>query len=155
MTLSRFLRDYVYIPLGGNRKGQLITYRNLFLTFLIGGLWHGANWTFVIWGALHGMGICIHRFWKTVNIKIPHIISLVMTFLFVNFAFVYFRALTITKANSIILSMFGLNGFAPVVIDKKKGCARLWKTVSSARSQTTRSRRSASLRTGRCARFGT
>ena len=120
MTLSRFLRDYIYIPLGGNRNGKFKTYRNLFLTFLIGGLWHGANWTFVVWGALHGTGMCIHRFWKTLNIKIPHIISMLLTFLFVNFAFVYFRALTLTKANSIILSMFGKNGFAPISIDKMR-----------------------------------
>ena len=55
--MSRFLRDYIYIPLGGNRKGQYRTYINLFLVFLIGGLWHGAAWTFVVWGALHGVAI--------------------------------------------------------------------------------------------------
>ncbi len=118
MTLSRFLKDYIYIPLGGNRKGQLITYRNLFITFLIGGLWHGANWTFVVWGALHGLAICIHRFWKNLNIKIPKIISIIITFLFVNFTWVYFRSITITGANKIIASMFGLNGFAPIIINK-------------------------------------
>jgi len=61
MTLSRFLRDYIYIPLGGNKLGEFRTYKNLFLTFLIGGLWHGANWTFIIWGALHGTGLIIQR----------------------------------------------------------------------------------------------
>ena len=57
MTLSRWLRDYLYIPLGGNRGGTLLTYRNLMLTMLIGGLWHGAGWTFVVWGGIHGTAL--------------------------------------------------------------------------------------------------
>ena len=63
MTLSRFLRDYLYVPLGGNRNGRVETYRNLMLTMVIGGLWHGAAWTFVLWGALHGVGLAIERWW--------------------------------------------------------------------------------------------
>jgi D-alanyl-lipoteichoic acid acyltransferase DltB (MBOAT superfamily) len=63
MTLSRWLRDYVYIPLGGNRKGAIVTYRNLMLTMLIGGLWHGAGWTFVVWGGIHGVGLAAER-WR-------------------------------------------------------------------------------------------
>ena len=62
MTLSRWLRDYLYIPLGGSRRGAAITYRNLMLTMLLGGLWHGAGWTFVAWGLIHGVGLCIERF---------------------------------------------------------------------------------------------
>ncbi len=120
MTLSRFLRDYIYIPLGGNRKGEIKTYRNLFLTFLIGGIWHGANWTFVIWGTLHGLAICFHRFWKKLNKTIPHYIAIIITFLFANFTWVYFRALSIDKANNIITSMFGLNGFSPIVVKKMR-----------------------------------
>ena len=61
MTLSRWLRDYLYIPLGGSRKGRLLTYRNLMLTMLLGGLWHGAAWTFVIWGGIHGVGLVVER----------------------------------------------------------------------------------------------
>jgi len=61
MTLSRFLRDFLYIPLGGNRKGKWKTYRNLFLTMLLGGLWHGAAWTFVLWGAFHGAGLTLEH----------------------------------------------------------------------------------------------
>ena len=61
MTLSRWLRDYLYIPLGGNRKGRLLTYRNLMLTMLLGGLWHGAAWTFVVWGGIHGLGLALER----------------------------------------------------------------------------------------------
>lgn len=118
MTLSRFLRDYIYIPLGGNRKGSVITYRNLFLTFLIGGIWHGANWTFVVWGVLHGLALCIHRLWKTLNIKIPYVMAVFFTFFFVNITWVYFRATSIEKANYIIKSMFGLNGFEPIIINK-------------------------------------
>ena len=63
MTLSRWLRDYLYIPLGGNRKGKVMTYRNLMLTMLIGGLWHGAGWTFVVWGGIHGVGLCVEH-WR-------------------------------------------------------------------------------------------
>ncbi|MFD0638008.1 MBOAT family O-acyltransferase [Catenulispora yoronensis] len=66
MTLSRWLRDYLYIPLGGNRGGSLKTYRNLMLTMLLGGLWHGAAWTFVLWGGIHGVGLAIERAWPTV-----------------------------------------------------------------------------------------
>ena len=61
MTLSRWLRDYLYIPLGGNRKGRIFTYRNLMLTMLLGGLWHGAAWTFVVWGGIHGLGLAVER----------------------------------------------------------------------------------------------
>ena len=122
MTLSRFLRDYIYIPLGGNRNGQFNTYRNLFLTFFIGGIWHGANWTFIIWGMLHGTMICIHRFWKNFNFKIHKAIAIICTFLFINCTWVYFRALSVSRANDILKSMIGLNGFAPIVINKLRFC---------------------------------
>ncbi len=118
ITLSKFLRDYIYIPLGGNRNGNLKTYRNLFITFLIGGIWHGANWTFIIWGIMHGTAACFYRIWGKLNIKVPHIISVLITFLFLNITWVYFRASSIEKANQIIKSMLGLNGFAPIIIDK-------------------------------------
>ncbi len=105
MTLSRFLRDYVYIPLGGNKKGDFITCRNLFLTFLIGGLWHGAGWTFVIWGALHGVAVVIHRLWQMTKIVLPKPIAWFMTILFVNFTWVYFRAPDVGVANKIVYTM--------------------------------------------------
>ena len=63
MSLSRFLRDYLYIPLGGNRRGKLRRYINLMITMLLGGLWHGANWTFLIWGGLHGLYLIINHVW--------------------------------------------------------------------------------------------
>lgn len=92
MTLSRFLRDYVYVPLGGNRQGEPIAYRNLFLTFLIGGIWHGAGWPFVIWGALHGVGTGLHRAWSVSGCRMPEPLGWMCTFLFVVLAFVMFRA---------------------------------------------------------------
>src|SRR5471032_1107650 len=64
MTLSRFLRDYLYIPLGGNRKGNMRRYVNLLATMVLGGLWHGANWTFLIWGALHGAFLTVNHLWR-------------------------------------------------------------------------------------------
>ena len=66
-TLTRFLRDYLYIPLGGNRRGQLLKYRNLMITMLLGGLWHGAGWTFVVWGGLHGLFLMIDRGWRALR----------------------------------------------------------------------------------------
>ncbi|MBQ7851505.1 MAG: MBOAT family protein, partial [Muribaculaceae bacterium] len=68
---SSWLRDYVYIPLGGNRKGTLRTYINNFLTMLIGGLWHGANWKFVFWGAMHGAGLAVHKACRPFLDKLP------------------------------------------------------------------------------------
>ena len=118
ITLSRFLRDYIYIPLGGNRHGDLKTYRNVFLTFLIGGIWHGANWTFIIWGAIHGLAGCVNRLYTKFMPSLPKWISIGMTFIFVNFAWVFFRAKDLSRALDIIKSMFGMNGFAPVIIDK-------------------------------------
>ena len=64
MTLSRWLRDYLYIPLGGSRAGRARTYRNLMITMLLGGLWHGARWTFVVWGGIHGTGLAVERWWR-------------------------------------------------------------------------------------------
>lgn len=110
MTLSRWLKDYLYIPLGGNRKGKTRTYINLFLTFLIGGFWHGAGWTFIIWGALHGIAIAIHRMWKEIGLKMNSILAWFVTFNFVNITWVFFRAKTATEALDVLKAMFGFNG---------------------------------------------
>ena len=110
MTLSRWLRDYVYIPLGGNRNGKPNTIFNLFITFLIGGIWHGAAWTFVIWGALHGGALIIHRLWSTLGIKVYSLLAWLLTFVFVNFSWVVFRADTPEGALRVIKGMIGLNG---------------------------------------------
>lgn len=111
ITLSRFLRDYIYIPLGGNKKGQNRTYLNLFLTFLIGGLWHGASWMFVIWGAMHGLALIVHRLWQKLNIAISKPIATASTFIFVVFTWVFFRAETMDSAIKITKTMLGFSGF--------------------------------------------
>jgi D-alanyl-lipoteichoic acid acyltransferase DltB (MBOAT superfamily) len=113
ITLSRWLRDYLYIPLGGNRHGLVHSYTALIMTFLLGGLWHGASWTFVFWGALHGAASVIHKGWQTTGWKLPAFPSWLLTFLFINFAWVFFRADTFSGALGILESMAGLHGFAP------------------------------------------
>ena len=112
ITLSRFLRDYIYIPLGGNQKGELSTYTNLFTVFLIGGLWHGAGWMFIIWGALHGSAIVLHRVWQKLNIKISPLIAWFITFNFVNVTWIFFRAEDISSAIRILKGML----LGPIVL---------------------------------------
>lgn len=109
ITLSRFLKEYVYIPLGGNRKGESLTLLNLFLTFLIGGIWHGAGFTFIIWGALHGIAIGIHRLWQKTKINLPRFLAGAMTFFFVHITWVFFRAENLEQAFNVLRGMFGLN----------------------------------------------
>lgn len=109
MTLSRFLRDYLYIPLGGNQKGKTRRYINLFITMLLGGLWHGAGWTFVIWGALHGLYLCINHFWSYTKLRIPTLFSWLITFVAVVFAWVIFRAETFDSALTIWQAMLSPN----------------------------------------------
>jgi D-alanyl-lipoteichoic acid acyltransferase DltB (MBOAT superfamily) len=110
ITLSRFLRDYVYIPLGGNRHGEINTYANLFLTFLIGGLWHGASWMFVIWGALHGAAVMIHRAWSGTGMKLPSVAAWFLTFMFVNVGWVFFRAKDLPAAIKVLSGMVDISG---------------------------------------------
>lgn len=110
MTLSRFLRDYIYIPLGGNRKGELHTYANLFAVFLVGGLWHGASWMFVIWGALHGIAIVLHRLWQQMGLKMNALLAWFITFNFINITWIFFRAQEWDDAVNVLYGMFGLNG---------------------------------------------
>jgi alginate O-acetyltransferase complex protein AlgI len=121
ITLSRFLRDYLYIPLGGNRRGSIRRYHNLFLTMLLGGLWHGAGWTYVIWGGLHGLYLVINHAWHglrrhwgqdlTSNTLISRWIARLLTSVAIVVAWVFFRASGYTAAMSILGSMFGFNGF--------------------------------------------
>lgn len=106
MTLSRFLRDYVYIPLGGNRKGRLPTYFNLFTTFLLGGFWHGAGWTYIIWGFLHGIASIVHKWWQSMGFSLNKFFAMGMTFMFVNIAWVFFRAGSVVQAMNILSNMF-------------------------------------------------
>jgi D-alanyl-lipoteichoic acid acyltransferase DltB (MBOAT superfamily) len=107
ITLSNFLREYIYIPLGGNRKGELHTYLNLFVTFLLGGIWHGAGWTFVFWGMLHGIGLMVHRAWQRVGFRLPTLVAWFITFNFINIAWVFFRAKEWSDAIKVLSGMFG------------------------------------------------
>ena len=110
ITLSRFLRDYVYIPLGGNKKGEYRTYNNLLATFIIGGIWHGAGWTFVFWGFLHGVALMIHRAWSRLGFKLWTWLAWLITFNFVNIAWVFFRAKEWDDAVKVLTGMLGLSG---------------------------------------------
>jgi len=110
MTLSRFLRDYIYIPLGGNRDGELHTYANLFTVFLVGGLWHGASWMFVIWGALHGIAIVLHRMWQQMGFKMNSFLGWFVTFNFINITWIFFRSNEWNDASKVLQAMFGMNG---------------------------------------------
>ena len=116
ITLSRFLRDYVYIPLGGNKISSFRTYSNLLATFVIGGLWHGAGWTFVFWGFLHGMALVIHRVWSNLGFKMWTWLAWLITFNFVNIAWVFFRAKEWEDAIKVLSSMFSLDN---VVLPEK------------------------------------
>ena len=106
ITLSRFLKDYIYIPLGGNRKGESRTYLNLFATFVLGGIWHGAGWTFVFWGVLHGTALVIHRLWQSLGFKLNRVLAWFITFNFINIAWVFFRAKEFDDALKVLHGMF-------------------------------------------------
>ena len=110
ISLSTWLRDYLYIPLGGNRKGVWKTYRNLFLTMLLGGLWHGANWTFILWGAWHGLWLVIEKYFGLVKSpKTFNIMSWLLTFFVVLIGWIMFRADSVSDALRVYRAMFGLN----------------------------------------------
>lgn len=121
MTLSRFLRDYLYFPLGGNRHGKRQRYMNLMTTMLLGGMWHGAGWTFIFWGGLHGLYLVIYSGWSEFRRRIGFqrertsrwgpLLSRALTFLCVVIGWVYFRAANFRTANRMLSSMAGLHGF--------------------------------------------
>ncbi len=125
MTLSQWFRDYLYIPLGGNRVSRLVQYRNLTLVFLLCGLWHGANWTFVVWGCIHGIYLVFERVFthlaKThpplarVNLSIPSFVKIVVTFHLITLAWIFFRANNITEALFFIKNIF--HGWPNLFID--------------------------------------
>ena len=114
VTLSRFLRDYIYIPLGGNRRGATRQNVNLMTTMLIGGLWHGAAWTVVLWGAMHGAMLVIHRLWEQSSFGARHamrpMLATFVTFVCVLLAFVAFRAADLETMMGIYRGLFGFNG---------------------------------------------
>ena len=115
ISLSSFLRDYLYIPLGGNRKGEVRTYVNLMLVMLIGGFWHGAQWTFVVWGLIHGGMLALERLtgknsWYA---RLPNPLRVAITFVIVLITWVFFRAENFEVASRYLAAMFGMGGDAP------------------------------------------
>ncbi|MDD4929056.1 MAG: MBOAT family protein [Gallionella sp.] len=120
MTLSRFLRDYLYIPLGGNRQGTARRHLNLLATMLLGGLWHGAGWTFIIWGGLHGLYLVVNHGWRAFKLSLgwggggwlARALSVLLTFIAVVVAWVFFRAPDFTTARAVLSGMAGMNGIS-------------------------------------------
>ncbi len=110
VTLSRWLMNYLYIPLGGSRRGVAATGRNLMITFTLGGLWHGAGWTFVLWGLCHGAATVVHRLFSATGRRLPFLLSWAMTFLFVHLAWVLFRATSFRSALRQLEALAGLTG---------------------------------------------
>ena len=121
ISLSTWLKDYLYIPLGGNRGGKLFTYRNLMLTMVLGGLWHGAAWTFVIWGFLHGIALIVHKEWVAVSKRLPKVLStsstlgwlgaiwsVALTFYWVCITWIFFRADSLASAKVVLSAFVGL-----------------------------------------------
>lgn len=111
ISLSNFLRDYLYIPLGGNRHGELRRNLNLMITMLLGGLWHGAGWTFVLWGGLHGFYLVADRQWQRTGIKLPSFLAWLITFIAVVLGWVLFRANSFKDAIAIVQVGSGMKGF--------------------------------------------
>ena len=136
MTLSRFLRDYLYVPLGGNRRGATRRYLNLMITMLLGGLWHGASWTFVAWGGLHGLYLLVNHAWRGLRERLgwrpaagraARIGAVLVTFLATVVAWVFFRSDTIERAWSILQAMVGFNGLIlPSRWLERLGAAGAW-----------------------------
>ncbi|MEG2402279.1 MAG: MBOAT family protein [Muribaculaceae bacterium] len=130
ISLSFWLRDYIYIPLGGNRKGTVRTYINNLITMLIGGLWHGAAWKFVFWGGMHGVGLVIHKAASPLLKKIPDtwyvkVVSCAITLIFVSLLWVFFRAATFTDSILIIKNIFinfDVNHIIPFIQERKVWC---------------------------------
>ncbi len=116
ITLTRFFRKYVYFPLGGNRKGKIRTWLNHLIVFLLSGLWHGASFTFLIWGLLHGIAVIISKLIAPFSAKWPKIVRFFLTFSFVNLAWVYFRAPDLKSAHAFFEELF-TGGIVPVNIE--------------------------------------
>jgi alginate O-acetyltransferase complex protein AlgI len=112
ISLSTWLKDYLYIPLGGNRGGKARTYANLAMVMLLGGLWHGASWNFVIWGGIHGGMLAFERMQGKTSPyhRLPEVLRTAITFVIVLFTWVFFRAPDLTGATDYIASMLALNG---------------------------------------------
>ena len=121
ISLSTWLRDYLYIPLGGNQHGTVATYRNLFLTMLLGGLWHGARWNFVVWGGLHGLYLAVHKLWMVRHptrdgsdlkrrFGLGDMAGMLITFFIVNLAWIFFRSTTLADALGVLQGIASFRG---------------------------------------------
>ncbi|MCK6451089.1 MAG: MBOAT family protein [Alphaproteobacteria bacterium] len=115
ITLSRFLRDYLYIPLGGNRAGPRRRAAATIATMLLGGLWHGAGWTFVAWGGLHGLALAVNQRWSETGRRCPALLGWLMTILVVVVGFVLFRATGFGAAAAVLAGMAGFSGLGPAL----------------------------------------
>jgi len=113
LTLTSFLRQYVYFPLGGNRKGFARANVNLFIVFMIAGIWHGSGWNFVMWGVLQGGANVLYRIWKKHGMSMHPLLGWFLTFNFINVICVYFRAPTFADSANVLMGMAGLNGIVP------------------------------------------
>src|SRR5579863_4728450 len=139
MTLSNWLRDYLYIPLGGNRGGRLMTARNLMLTMLLGGLWHGANWTFLIWGAMHGVALVADHAWRRSAAfarygsgPIVRVVDWAITFNFVCLTWLFFRSPSLDAANQFLAGLWTDNGApstTPMIVLPLIACGALTQIV--------------------------
>ncbi len=119
MTLSRFLRDYLYIPLGGNRAGPFRQAANVVMTMLLGGLWHGANWTFVVWGGAHGVALAVNHVWESRGVRLPAALAWLLTMLFVICGWVLFRSPDFLHAGQVLASMIGLHELGAITLDRE------------------------------------
>lgn len=130
ISLSSFLRDYLYVPLGGNRHGKLRRNVNLMATMLLGGLWHGAGWGFVVWGALHGAYLVVNHLWRehmSQKVTVPRAVSAILTFMLVALAWSFFRATSFDGALNMVASAAGANGVAlPQTLGKVAAALQQW-----------------------------
>ena len=131
MTLGRFMTNYLYIPLGGNRLGERKTLRNLFIVFMASGIWHGAGWNFAIWGGLHGICILVHRVWKNSGRKMNKLLGWFITINLVNIFWVFFRAETLNGALKVLKGMFNYKSLITVVLEmeQKNNLMRIYQEI--------------------------
>ena len=125
MTLGLWVKNYLYIPMGGNRCGELKKMRNLFVSMLIIGLWHGAGWTFVIWGGMHGVLLMINHAWRKVGISLPKTLSWAMTFFSVVICWVFFRAGNFSDALVVLRSMMDIHSVINIDLNGSKRLVEL------------------------------
>jgi D-alanyl-lipoteichoic acid acyltransferase DltB (MBOAT superfamily) len=125
ITLSRFLRDYLYIPMGGNKSGGVRIAGNIMATFLLGGLWHGAGWTFILWGGLHGAALVVFRWWQHAGFRLHRIFAVLLTFTFVHVTWVFFRAPSLGEAMGMLCRL------VPVGVNWSALQLNLWPSQAS------------------------